>query len=302
MKKVLSVLFAIAIFFTFSIIPHAEEITITDIGNPLIYIDDQAELLTDTEELDIISRIEHIKSQYGIDAVIHTTMSTYGVDVGDYAENYYISNGYAEDGLIFVINLNNNEVGNRDFYTYCQGSVYHTFGFEAYASDYGYINDEVLPYLANEDYYSAFVQYLTLTEGYLAGEISYQDTEQWLNEVEDYYYEYEDDYYSYDYSYDTSPVVKEIIVVVIGVVIAFFITRVMKNKMNTAVVKREAADYVKSGSFNITKSMDIFTHRTVTKTPIPKNTPKSSGGGVSGGGGGGGFSRSSNSGGGGGKF
>ncbi len=292
MKKFLSVILALFILFSFSLISQAADSK---------YIDDSADLLTIEQEAELSSYLEQIFYQYDVDVVIHTTMSSYGADIGDYAENYYISNGYSKDGLVFVINLNNNEVGMRDFFTYCQGSVYHTFGFDAYDSNYGYINSEVLPYLVQEDYYGAFEKYITLTESYLADEFEYKDTEQWINETEGYYYD--DEYVYYEEEATASDIIfGEIIVIVVGAIVAFAITFIMKGKMNTAVVKTEASDYVKAGSLNITRSMDIFTHRTVTKTPIPKNNTKSSGGGVSSGGGGGGFSRSSNSGGGGGKF
>lgn len=264
------------------------------------YVVDDADLLTEEMEATLVSEISSIKETYNIDVAIHTTMSIGDEDIHSYSENFYLSNGYAEDGLVFVINLNNNEVGNRDFYTYYQGSVYDTFGDEAYNSDYGFVNQNVLPYLANEDYYTAFQTYLKMTESYISGEI-YND----YGSSDDYYTgEYwEDDYYTdgavvtYP-SNSMSPVIKELIVIAVAGIVAFVIMSVMKSKMNTAVIKSEASDYVKAGSMNVTRQLDVFTHRHVTKTAKPKNNSSSgsrSGGGFSGGGGG-------RSGGGGGKF
>ncbi|MBQ2829316.1 MAG: TPM domain-containing protein [Clostridia bacterium] len=286
MKKFLSVILAVFIFVLFAPTAFAQ-------GE---FIVDDADLLTDDMEFTLASQISSVQAQYGIDVVIHTTMSIGYEDIHSYAENFYLSNGYAEDGLVFVINLNNNEVGNRDFYTYYQGAVYDTFGNEAYDSDFGTINSEVLPYLSGEDYYSAFTEYIRLTEGYLSGEITYSD---------DGYYDddYDDNYYDSDYYYDSTPstsgyFIKELIVIAVAAIVAFIVVSVMKSKMNTAVIKNEASDYVKAGSMNVTKRLDVFTHRHITKTAKPKNNSSSgsrSGGGFSGGGGG-------RSGGGGGKF
>ncbi len=294
MKKIICFLLSAAFFFLLSITVSAE----TD------YVFDDADLMTNVEEADFDSQIEEIKAQYGVDIVLHTTMSIGNTDIYSYSENFYTSRMYSEDGIIFVINLNNNKVGMRDFYTYYQGSVYDTFGYDAYDSEIGYINEQILPYLIDGDYASAFGEYLSLTESYLSGEISYdyENIPESDYDWDEYYY---DDYYPNENNYQNENlplILREIIVIAIGVAAAFIITAVMKGKMNTASIKTEASGYMTPGSLNITKSLDIYTHRHVTKTPIPKNNTNSSHSAGTGGhsvGGGGGGSRS---GGGGGKF
>ena len=278
MKKILSVILVIFVFALFIPTAFAQ-------GE---FIVDDADLLTEDMEATLESQILSIQTDYDTDVVIHTTMSTDGEEIHSYCENFYLTNGYAEDGLVFVINLNNNEVGNRDFYTYYQGSVYNTFGDEAYNSDYGYVNSAVLPYLADEDYYMAFQTYLKLTESYLSGEIHSGDYEGFGDGV------FVGDYYTdgaIEYSSEPmSPVVKELIVIAVALIVAFVVTAIMKSKMNTAVIKTEASDYMKHGSMKVTRSLDVFTHRHVTKTAKPKNNSSGSrsggGGGRSGGGGG----------------
>ena len=297
MKKILSVILTIFIFAFFTPTAFAQ-------GE---YIVDDADLLTEDMEATLLSEISSIQENYNIDVVIHTTMSIGDEDIHSYSENFYLSNGYAEDGLVFVINLNNNEVGNRDFYTYYQGTVYDTFGDEAYNSDYGVVNEIVLPYLAEENYYEAFHTYLEATFDFVSGN--------YYNFNSDSYPNYEDQYQSDDYWVDEyyytdgatvtypsnsmSPVIKELIVIAVAGIVAFVIMSIMKSKMNTAVIKNEASDYVKAGSMKVTRQLDVFTHRHITKTAKPKNNSSSggsrSGGGFSGGGGG-------RSGGGGGKF
>ncbi|MBR3588324.1 MAG: TPM domain-containing protein [Clostridia bacterium] len=295
MKKVLLVILTIFIFTLFTPAAFAQ-------GE---FVVDDADLLTEEMEATLLSEISSIQENYNIDVVIHTTMSIGDEDIHSYSENFYLSNGYAEDGLVFVINLNNNEVGNRDFYTYYQGTVYDTFGDEAYNSDYGVVNEVVLPYLAEENYYEAFHTYLKVTFDFVSGNYYNFNSDSYPN-YEDQYQSgeyWEDDYYTdgaivtYP-SNSMSPVIKELIVIVVAGIVAFVIMSIMKSKMNTAVVKNEASDYVKAGSMNITRQLDIFTHRHITKTAKPKNN-SSSGGGRSGGSIGGGGGRS---GGGGGKF
>ena len=292
MKKILSLIMVLFVLISSALTASATEEN---------YVFDNAELLTDDEWSVIYDETARLVAEYNLTIYIHTTMSTDGEDIHTYAENFYNEHPHFEDGLIFVINLNNNEVGNRDFYTYYQGSVYDTFGDEAYNSDYGYVNSAVLPYLASEDYYSAFNEYLRLTEGYLSGEIVVDDGSYSDDYYEDIYYEdiYTDGETVIYPSRPMSPVIKELIVIAVAAVVAFIVTSIMKSKMNTAVIKNEASDYVKAGSMNVTRRLDVFTHRHVTRTAKPKNNSSSgsrSGGGHSVGGGGG------RSGGGGGKF
>lgn len=290
MKKILSLIMVLFVLISSALTASATEVCVQD----------NALLLTDEERTEIIYECERLSQEHQVAILIHTTMSTDGEDIHTYAENFYYENASYEDGLVFVINLNNNEVGNRDFYTYYQGSVYDTFGDEAYNSDYGYVNSAVLPYLASENYYEAFQTYLELTESYLTGN-SYEGDYIVPDNYGDSYYE-NDYYYEDDYYYESrpmSPVIKELIVIAVAAVVAFIVTSIMKSKMNTAVIKNEASDYVKVGSMNVTRRLDVFTHRHVTRTAKPKNNSSSgsrSGGGHSVGGGGG------HSGGGGGKF
>ncbi len=68
-----------------------------------------------------------------------------------------------------------------------------------------------------------------------------------------------------------SEVTEEIILLIIALAASFFITYLMKKSMNTAVIKTEAQDYVVQNSLNVTRRVDVFTHRNVVKTPKAKN-------------------------------
>ena len=69
-----------------------------------------------------------------------------------------------------------------------------------------------------------------------------------------------------------------LISVIIGLVVAYFVTKSMKSKLKPVEMKENAADYVKENSLNVTNSRDTFLYFTISKTPKPKSDDSSSGG------------------------
>ncbi len=274
------------------------------------YIIDDADLLSDYEEQYLLTSIENLQSDFGYDIVIHTTYSTYGQDIISYCDDYYDNGGYAEDGLIFVINM-----GERDYYTSTCGTLVDSL------PDYQ-IDDictNVTPYLSSGEYFSAFSNYLNGLNAYFAdGEISYippdihfgNDVYGEYDEYDEYEYEYDYDYdYDYDYNYSAEPsaesyLITEVVVLGGSVAIAFLIVTILKKKMNTAVKQRNADSYVVNDSFNLSNSRDVLVSSNTVRRPIPKNN-NHTGSRPGGGGGGGGIRVSSGGvrhGGSGGKF
>ncbi len=79
------------------------------------------------------------------------------------------------------------------------------------------------------------------------------------------------------------------IAIIVGVIIAFIVTAVMKAKLRSVREGYEAGDYVKADSLQLSRSGERFLFRNVTKVPIQKNTnaggghgPGSAGGASSG--------------------
>ncbi len=259
MKKLFALLTAVLLLSVFSFSSFATY------GEYLI---DDADLLTDYEEEELLLQIEKINSDNNISVVIHTTNETYGKEIYTYADDFYDNGGYLEDGLIFVISM-----AERDYYTSTAG--YLVDSLTAY--DLEIICEDVVPCLSNGDYYKAFSQYLSQLELFLNGEL-YNDDFVFAGD-----YDYNDEYnYDYDYNGDyyysgssssagSNLVFREVILIIIAVVVALIITSVLKSKMNTAVKKHDADDYVVSGSFNLNVQRDAFIGSTVTKRPLPQN-------------------------------
>ena len=63
--------------------------------------------------------------------------------------------------------------------------------------------------------------------------------------------------------------------IVIGFVVAFIVTGVMKSQLNGAKFKNHAEDYVKRSSLKINVSRDLFLYRTVNRVPRPQNNKSS---------------------------
>lgn len=287
MKKFISLSLAVLLSFVLSLSAFAYD---------SIYLIDDADLLTDYEEEIIADHIDRLRDSHGMDFVIHTTPDTYGKDIASYCDDYYDNGGYAADGLIFVISMSE-----RDYFTSTCGVLVDTLDYYTLES----LCNTVVPCLSEGEYYKAFETYLDNIDSYLSEEWYYD------NSGNDYYvgeYHENDDYYYSDDNYYTSGsssifdsiISKEIILIVIAVIIAVVITLTLKSKMNTAVAKRDADDYVVNGSFRLDGSRDVFIGTHTSRRALPQNNNNSrpggggggvrvSGGGVRHGGGGGKF-------------
>ena len=245
------------------------------------YIIDDADLLSNSEEIMLSDEIEEIIAEHNISVVVHTTFDTDGKEIYAYADDFYDNGDYLEDGLVFVISMTD-----RDYYTSTAG--YLVDSLTAY--DLEIICEDVVPCLSNGDYYKAFSQYLSQLRLFLNGELDAEDDFVFAG---DFYYGsqgviIDDDYnYSDDDFASSTPsdlIIREFVLLIIAVVIAVIITMILKSKMNTAVKKHDADDYVVQGSFNLTAQRDAFIGSTVTKRPLPKENNGSSrpggGGGV----------------------
>lgn len=264
MKRIFALLFALILTVSFSLFASA-----TDFASSFVV--DDADLLSEGEEVILADIIGKINFEHDINIVIHTTEDTDGLYIEDYADNFYDNGSYYSDGLVFVISM-----AERDYYTSTCG--YLVDSLPAY--DIDSICEPVVPYLSSAQYYEAFELYLERLNSYLSGEYSYDygyDSEGVF--PGDYYTD--DDYYSdyngdYIYTSGSSSVLdsvfaREIILIIAAVIIAVVITMILKSKMNTAVKKHDADDYIVQGSFNLEISRDAFVGSHTSRRAIPKN-------------------------------
>lgn len=268
MKKITYLVMSMLVLIL-NIVPVSASVDSAD----LPHVIDDADLMSDSEEAKLDSEIEKIRTNYDFDVVLLTVESLEGYTPEALADDYYDYNGYGigdnNDGVLFLISMEE-----RDYYTSTTG-----YGIEVF-TDYGIerLNEQIVEYLSDGDYYGGMREFLTTTQTYLdaanAGEPI--DIGNAPKEPKNY-------------------VLRELIAILAAVVVGFIVVMIMKAQMNTAKPQKYAGSYVKQGSFKLTRESDVFLYSNVTKTRKPE--PSQSGGssthtgssGTSHGGGGGKF-------------
>ena len=82
----------------------SRDVISSGVSNPAIpYIADKAGLLTPEEITSLEEKAAELASEYNMDPVILTVDSLYGSSAQDYADDYYDSHGYREDGVLFLL-------------------------------------------------------------------------------------------------------------------------------------------------------------------------------------------------------
>ena len=211
---------------------------------------DDADLLSDGEESALLSKLEKISINQQMDIVIVTVNELYGETPRDYADDFFDYNGYAEDGILLLVSMEDS-----DWYISTSG-----YGITA-VTDAGmeYMADQFLYDLSNGNYYDAFVIYADSCDEFISKARSGDPFD-----IEDLPKE--------DFNYITSLLVS----LGIGLVVAFIITGRMKGKLKTVRQQAEAADYVRTGSMKVTQSRDLFLYKHIDRHT--KSQESSSGG------------------------
>lgn len=205
---------------------------------------DEADLLTDTEESELLSQVDEISERLLIDVVVVTVNSLEGEDIKYYSADYYDYNGYGigedHDGIMLLISMEE-----REWFILTTG-----FGIDILDdSDLEILEDEIVPYLSSGDYAQAFHVF---AEG-CDEEITYANEEG---------------------IQDAKPNI--LISIVIGLLLGLIPAFVMKGKLKTVHMQNSAGRYVDRESRNLTTKQDIFLYHTVNRVPKPKEN--SSGG------------------------
>lgn len=233
-----------------------------------VVLDDGADLLSEADEVNISNRLGDFTEEYNFNIVIVTTDSTGGYTPEDYADNFYGSYCYGDDGILLLISMED-----RDWYISTSG-----YGITAF-TDYGIecIGDDIVPYLADGDYYGAFNVFVDDCDQFLYAALNGSPIDSYGYSDDDYGY-HGDDYY-YDRSIeDDSPSPWWIPgSLLIGSAGAFIPLSSMKSKMNSVRPNSNASSYVRKGSLRLRENEDTYLHSAVTRTPIPKDDSSRSG-------------------------
>ena len=249
-KRILTVLFALLLCMVV-VIP-------TFAASDLPRLVDNADLLTDSEESTLLSKLNEISERQQADVVVVTADTLDGKTPMDYADDFYDYNGYGfgadKDGVLLLVSLED-----RDWWMSTTG-----YGITA-ITDAGieYISEKFLSDLSDGDYADAFTTYAELCDDFFTQARSGQP-------------------------YDTGHMPKQpfniarnlLIALIVGFVIALLATGVMKGKLKTVRFQSAASNYVKANSMNVTESRDMFLYTHVDRRAKPKDTDSSSGSGT----------------------
>ena len=207
---------------------------------------DNADLLDEMEENLLASKLQDISNRYGCPVAVLTVDDYDWSDAQDYADIYFEEHyGFNADGVVFFIAMET-----REWHVSTSGRVIDVVS----AKRLGRIENEVVPYLSSESYYTAFVKYAELMDVFLADPTGENDPVEPINW--------------------SGPIILSIIV---GLLFGAIRISGLKSQMKSVVANNQAGEYVKEGTFNLVKSSDTFLYRTVSRTA--RQTSSSSGGG-----------------------
>lgn len=203
---------------------------------------DMADLLTDSEEEKLQEQLTKTAEKYQCDVVAVTTDSCEGKSPQDYTDNFYYENDYgygdAIDGIILMVSMEE-----RKFHLATRGKAIEIF------TDYGLqrIDDLITPDLSDEEYYQAFKRYGKLADEFMQ--------------------EYEETGRAFDvgkkYEQPMSLGMRLLISVCVGFVAALIVLLVLLGQMKSVSPKTRAREYVRDGSFRVTRERDIYLYKTV---------------------------------------
>ena len=232
------------------------------------YILDRANLLTISEEEQLLANIENFRKVTGSDFVLLTSSEKHEGTGQQVADNIFLRGGYGVgenlDGVLYYIDM-------YDRYQYISTS----------GKMIDYINDEridaaldaVSPYLSSGDYLKAVSKMLSTLSGYyqkgiVQGQHQYDaQTGQTLTG-----------------KHKALTTTEILIALGAGIVVFFVVSGSVKGVYHLKGNTYEY-DYRANGQLNLTLKEDTFTHTTTSRVPKPKFENK--GGGFHGGGGGG---------------
>lgn len=230
---------------------------------------DEADILSDTEENTLLTKLDAISLKQETDIVVYTVSSIGEESAMDSADNIfeYYSYGMGEDRNCILLFISMEE---RDWHITTAG-----YGITA-VTDAGleYMAEQFVAYLTDGDYLTAFTTYADTCDDFIdrarAG----------------------DPFDTDDLPKKPFPAVRNLIIcLVIGIVAAWIFVSKEKAKLTSVRQKLAAKDYTKPGSLNVTESKDFFLYRTVNRTEKAESssgstTHKTASGTTVGGGGG----------------
>ena len=215
-------------------------------------VTDNARLLTDEEVQALLSRADQLSEKHNLDIIIATTNHSGGMVLGDYAADLVDYNDYKTDNIILAVAMDQ-----RKYVCVTTGMGIYAFTDHTLDAIYDAMESD----MRAGQYAAAFDTYLTLCDRALTQAAKGEP-------------------YDYNLPLVTRPMSEILlmrlgIALVPGVLIGWLIAYSRKKRMNTAVPKRSAENYLTR--MNMTHSRDIYLYTTTTRRKIETNNGGSGG-------------------------
>ena len=212
---------------------------------------DQADLLSASEESELMMKLDEISERQQLDVVVVTVPGLAGKSPQEFADDYYDYHNYGfgaeKDGILLLVSMEE-----RDWYITTTG-----FGITAF-TDAGieYLSDQILFWLSDGYYAEAFHTYADQCDIFI--------TQAYTGEP-----------------YDVNNLPREPLSIIwigisliVGFIMAISVTGSMKSQLKTIRREPAAGSYVVDGSVRVTESREFFLYRNITRREKPKSNSK----------------------------
>lgn len=201
-------------------------------SSPLVM--DVANLMTNTEVSSLTEEAISIQEIWGLDVVVLTVPNLMGKTAESFADDYYDNNRYSPDGVLFLL-----DIGSRQWHISTSGTAIDLLSDQ----DLMEIEDQVISYFSDGEFYEGFSWFFQILPGYL------------------------DD--------DGGSGVSLFASVLIGAAVAGIVILIMRGTMNTKKAQRSAVSYEVEGSYQLRTHQDLFLYSNISKREKPKNNSSS---------------------------
>ena len=212
---------------------------------------DAADLLTDSEEAELLKKLDSLSESHKSNVVILTVKEHAG-RIQDFADDYFDYNGFQADyntsGVLFMLSMED-----REWAISTHGSAAQAF------TDYGqeHLMDQMMPYLRDGDYYGAFSEYINVSDRFFT------------------MYEQGTPYDVDNSKPPMNPVAGAAVSILIGIVVAFAVIAFMAKDLHTVHMNASAAGYQSHSGIKMKVHHDTYVRTTTARTKLPENDNRS---------------------------
>ncbi len=206
---------------------------------------DREGLFDATEEAYLENMLYETSVKYQCELVVLTTSTFNGYSIDEYAESFFDSNGYGYgsdgNGVLLLISE-----AKREYYICFTGRATEIFSFTKGSK----LENAIVDHLKSDEFYEASVAFCETASDILSNDNGF---------------------------YMGGFVIGVVISVIVAIIAGIITIVVMRRAMNNARPQRNAGQYIRYGSFELTETRDMYLYSHVTRRAKPKSNSSSGG-------------------------